>query len=124
MKDLTQLANDSGLTTAGPWYVGDNHRIMVNKPERAFLHEGAPETICEMISSVSPVETTANAILIASAPDLLDALTGLIAEFDRYDAEMTERGCGHEDYGKHRDKARWAISKALIGSNNGDTYRV
>ena len=56
----------------GRWYV-DGHYVKVLKPEREFLNEGAPETICEMQSSVSPEETTANQRLIAAAPELLEA---------------------------------------------------
>ena len=58
--------------TKGPWYV-QGHDVMVLKPEREHLGEGAPETICEMISSVSPEETRCNQALIAAAPDLLEA---------------------------------------------------
>lgn len=59
--------------TPGPWYK-DGHEVKVRKPEREHLGDGAPETICEMLSSVSPEETRANQMLIVSAPDLLDAL--------------------------------------------------
>lgn len=56
----------------GPWYV-EGHEVKICKPEREHLGDGAPETICEMISSVSPEETRANQALIAAAPDLLAA---------------------------------------------------
>jgi hypothetical protein len=42
------------------WYL-KNGAIMVRKPEREHLGEDAPETVCEMISSLSPVETSRNA---------------------------------------------------------------
>ena len=57
----------------GPWYI-DGFDVKVNKPEREFLGDGAPETICEMLSSVCPEETAANQRLIAAAPDLLTSL--------------------------------------------------
>ena len=67
----------------GPWYI-DGFDVKVNKPEREFLGDGAPETICEMLSSVCPEETTANQRLIAAAPELLSVLreqTRLIEQF-------------------------------------------
>lgn len=62
----------------GRWYV-DGHYVKVLKPEREFLNEGAPETICEMQSSVSPEETTANQRLIVASPKLLEAAEALLA---------------------------------------------
>ena len=58
--------------TPAPWYSYCQF-VMVRKPEREYLGEGAPETICEMQSSVSPEETQANQRLIAAAPTLLEA---------------------------------------------------
>ncbi|MCA2967472.1 MAG: hypothetical protein INH43_03025 [Acidobacteriaceae bacterium] len=55
------------------WYV-KNDAIMVRKHEREHLGENAPETVCEMISSLSLAETSRNARLIAAAPELLAAL--------------------------------------------------
>ena len=62
--------------TEGPWYI-DGHAVMVRKPEREHLGDGAPETICEMISSVSPGETRSNQVLISAAPDLVETLRKL-----------------------------------------------
>lgn len=62
----------------GRWYV-DGHYVKVLKPEREFLNEGAPETICEMQSSVSPEETQANQRLIVASPKLLEAAEALLA---------------------------------------------
>jgi hypothetical protein len=64
------------------WYV-KNIAIMVCKPEREHLGEDAPETVCEMISSLSPVETSRNARLIAAAPELLAALEKLVFAAER-----------------------------------------
>jgi hypothetical protein len=68
------------------WYV-KNDAIMARKPEREHLGEDAPETVCEMISSLSPVETARNARLIAAAPALLAALESLVDEM------QAERPC-------------------------------
>lgn len=58
----------------------DGHYIKVNKPERAHLGEGAPETVCEMASSLSPDVTKANQVLFAAAPDLLAALEAFVED--------------------------------------------
>lgn len=63
--------------THGRWCV-DGHEIKVLRPERAQLGEGAAETVCTMESSLPPAETVANAALIAAAPELLEALRGLL----------------------------------------------
>jgi hypothetical protein len=55
------------------WYV-ENHAIMVNKHAREGLGAGAPETVCEMNSSLGIEETERNAVLIAHAPELLRVL--------------------------------------------------
>lgn len=73
--------------TPKPWYI-DGHSVKVSKPEREFLGEGAPETICEMLSSVSPGETTANQVLIAAAPDLLEACKQSMSWLREYHTQM------------------------------------
>jgi hypothetical protein len=78
--------------TETPWYV-QGHEIKVNKPEREHLGDGAPETICEMNSSVSPEETTANAEFIVQAcnahDDLLAALRAVV--FQACQGKVLER---------------------------------
>lgn len=75
--------------------------------------------VCEItanrLGAVTEVTTerTANARLIAAAPELLEALRDLLAEFDSYDKAMAEHGFGHEDYGQQRATARAAIAKAI-----------
>jgi hypothetical protein len=66
------------------WYV-KNIAIMVREPEREHLGEDAPETVREMISSLSPGETSRNARLIAAAPELLAALESLVGAADNGD---------------------------------------
>jgi hypothetical protein len=65
------------------WYV-ENHAIMVNKPEREWLGEGAPETVCEMNSSLGIEETKRNAVLIAQAPELLRVLEYLAGSVEPF----------------------------------------
>jgi hypothetical protein len=93
--------------TPGPWYV-ENHAIMVNQPWRAYLGEGAPETVCEMVSSLSPEATAANARLIAAAPELLAALEGMFNGTCFCDFAKG----GYTHHGRHCEIARAAIAKA------------
>lgn len=55
-------------------------------------------------------EELSNAKLIASAPDLLEALTMLIEETEDY---VNETACGNTYLDIAREKARKAIEKAL-----------
>lgn len=91
--------------TLGPWYT-EGHEIKVVQPHREFLGEGAPETICEMLSSVSPEATEANARLIAAAPDLLAALLSIHDDLEPDDEGNRVIPAGF------LDSARAAIAKA------------
>lgn len=64
------------LITAGCYQ--DGHAIMVNKPERAHLGEGAPECVCEMNSSLSPEVTAANQELFTKAEALYRVLSAIV----------------------------------------------
>ncbi len=85
--------------TKGPWTFDgppDNHIVWASEQGR----------ICFMAHSagVDPEGDTANARLVASAPDLLEALQTMIADFGDYPA--SERPC------RAFDMARAAIRKA------------
>lgn len=60
----------------------EGHAIMVNKPERAHLGEGAPETVCEMNSSLCPEVTTANQRLFVAAPVILAVLEEFVEDIE------------------------------------------
>jgi len=72
--------------TPGPWTVKGVH-VGPSKHFRAYSIE---PNICEMNSSLAPDDVSANARLIAAAPQLLEALKELIAE---YDAMELTQGC-------------------------------
>lgn len=67
----------------------------------------------------------ANARLIAAAPELLDALTMLLAHANEYSDAMTEFGRGSSQLGADADcmtvagRARLAISAAVDGGQIG-----
>lgn len=90
----------------------EGHAIMVNKPERAHLGEGAPETVCEMNSSLCPEVTTANQRLFVAAPDLLAALQDL----------LHVHGCSHDC--AVCDEARAAIARATGQTEEDDSERA
>ena len=69
--------------TPGPWSVKGTHY------GDQFRAESIEPNICEMVSSRSPEETTANARLIAASPDLYEALREIIAEWDARDLNDT-----------------------------------
>jgi hypothetical protein len=69
------------------WYI-ENWCIKVNKPWRAFLGEGAPETVCEMNSSLSPQETCDNAQLIIAAPKFLRIVNAILDGAERMGADL------------------------------------
>ena len=96
----------------GRWYV-DGHYVKVLKPEREFLNEGAPETICEMQSSVSPEETLANQLLIAASPDLLEAVEFAMAVIQLRNEEPNAFICNGDIVAYRLMKA--AIAKATGG---------
>lgn len=62
---------------------------------------------------VNLAEAEANAKLIAAAPDLLQALQGLLAECERH-GSFDEVGFHHPMVQPHFDAARAAIAKATL----------
>lgn len=108
--------------TPGPWkhneLPAEPHRGLEDYLPCAVWTPDGKKFIATTIGSPSKqaacerLEAAANCRLIAAAPELLEALTRLLAEFDAYDAAMTNLGRGHEDYGGQREAARAAIAKA------------
>lgn len=101
--------------TPGPWRIGKSNSWNVI----ADTHTGdRPSLIASAAfggysaNAMQREEVDSNAILIAAAPELLEALIALSDEFDKYDTAMTAIGRGHEDYGMQRREARRAILKA------------
>jgi hypothetical protein len=94
--------------TLGPWYK-HGHEIKVSQPWRSHLGDGAPETICEMISSVSPEATEANSHLIAASPDLYRACHMLILA---YEGGEDGDSVDWEDLDDVVEAAREAMAKA------------
>lgn len=84
--------------TPGPWHVTAMHKGI--RPSFHSPGENGGVAICEMYSSGRDV--VANARLIAAAPDLLEALEGMVSDFD---------GC-YADGEPAMIKARAAIAKA------------
>ncbi|WP_434695202.1 hypothetical protein J3P89_18305 [Pseudomonas sp. Z1-14] len=91
--------------TPGPWYVQDDHG------RRYIETEGNDDTIAEIHrrrskgSVYSCAEAGANASLIATAPDLLEALQGLLTAYE--DPDNTG-----STYDEVVQTARAAIAKA------------
>ena len=106
--------------TPGPWThkprARDGHTDTICKGHAAFVQVGCPRVERPILDYPHDNEQTANARLIAAAPELLAAIKALVAEFDAYDSAMTEIGRGHEDYGGQRAAARAAIAKADGGA--------
>jgi hypothetical protein len=83
--------------TAGPWKTN----ISIHPDDQVFDATGVMVADCKWTNHVH-TEREANALLIAAAPELLDALKGLLAISDRY------TGVGLREV----DAARTAIAKA------------
>ena len=122
--------------TPGPWFVvpdpqwegkHPNHasRYVCNVPQFAevhppvegensdwnIFHDQHGKTVCLMTDTL---EITANACLIAAAPDLLAALSGIFDHAERTDAADLAELWGRMD--DIRNLARAAISKATGGA--------
>lgn len=91
--------------TPGPWFVQDDHG------RRYIETSGNDDTIAEIHrrrskgSVYSCTEAGANASLIASAPELLEALQGLLAAYE-------DPGNTGSSYDEVVQRARAAIAKA------------
>jgi len=97
----------SAQHTPGPWSV-NSKAALIDPPDG--------ESICLMrwpTNVRSEEETKANARLIAAAPELLEALTGILAEYEDRKSQWGDEYL----WDKHEDKeaiesARAAINKA------------
>jgi len=86
--------------TPGPWFVTPDGAAVYEKD--GFGYRG--ETVCRLVGHPF---TTANARLIAAAPDLLDALAEMLADADTLqEPYRNEAIC---------ERARAAIAKATGG---------
>lgn len=105
--------------TPTPYYVepdmGGTYNITVGPPTGLIIAKVNP------YNDVPDEMAMHNAMRLAKAANsydvLLTALSGLLAEFDHYDAEMTKIGRGHEDYGGQRDSARALILRLTQPTN-------
>jgi len=92
--------------TAGPWY----YRDTPNDPDIAFTvlwqHAPVAEVYSANIAECSPASAEANARLIASAPDLLEACQEALAYCEHLKSSMF----GVEP--SHADNLRAAIARA------------
>ncbi len=90
--------------------------IDVIKPERESWGDDAPQTVCSMISSLSPEETKANQTLFCAAPELLKALERMVEKVARANAIQHSGGrVLAEDWSElyaMQQEARAAIARA------------
>ncbi len=113
MKTITEVtATPSPAHTPGPWEVGgkvglycDDVQITSNKEPVAIA---VPRRSYDIMSLArrSPAELSANARLIASAPELLEALEAVLPDLEHY---VATHGPGPD---KRLAAARAAIAKA------------
>lgn len=72
--------------TPGPWRVETQtmNGQAINSELFPFQIESEDWVICEVYGDVPQIDAGANARLIAAAPELLDALQGLLADIQDY----------------------------------------
>lgn len=92
--------------TPGPWVLENRGcKYIVSKPGDGYI----TRDVCRLDgSTMSAFAQEANARLIAAAPELLEALRGLLA----LDKEHHQRGHDDEDICQEVQAARAAIAKA------------
>ena len=126
MKTITEVpANPRPEHTPGPWEVGgkvglycDDVQITSNKEPVAIA---VPRRSYDIMSLArrSPAELAANARLIASAPELLEALAGCadaLREAGKDFAQANKLAVRPNLYELHERSARAAIAKASGGA--------
>ncbi len=96
--------------TAGPWQV---HRNIGRKSEIGVVADAAPCIIAVMGNAKEwPVEADANARLIASAPDLLEACKALMAQLQAKGFTAPEGTFCPADWYEDQKRAAAAIARA------------
>ena len=75
--------------TPGPWTLSQK------RPEAVICGDGNYIADCGVSMIIPPADQTANALLIASAPDLLAALEALVKESGRLFANLDPDISGH-----------------------------
>ena len=91
--------------TPGPWLIAESvvsRHAVTNMRRIRSKNEGLEHgAVCDVYGIQDGSEASANARLIAAAPDLLEALQGIVSADDAH--ELTQ---------KHIESARAAIAKA------------
>lgn len=98
--------------TPGPWKAGNDIPMSVNnKPDNRLVWSDSL-LVCDCRSKwIDPGTAANNARLIAAAPDLLEALGGLLARFDKELAILSDKTYSADDF-KEGIVAQRAIAKA------------
>ena len=95
--------------TPGPWLIAESvvsRHAVTNMRRIRSKNEGLEHgAVCDVYGIQDGSEASANARLIAAAPDLLDALIEIVSADDSH--ELTQ---------KHIESARAAIAKATGGA--------
>ena len=100
--------------TPGPWVIAESEQGRHFRAVSAKKHEALATVVWLMedddMDGVTSPECEANASLIAAAPDLLEALTDAVIDFDNWAAH--EDNHPHEHLVAWAERARAAIAKA------------
>lgn len=99
--------------TKGPWVTCDSHGPIEGGNNVMEVSSGRERWIASCCHYVSREEVRANASLISAAPELLEELQRMVAE---YDSEIIDRYEGTRAFDSMlavADKARAVIAKAL-----------
>ncbi len=101
--------------TSGPWCVDPSDKTAVFKQFK--LPRIVNEKVCSVrFSWMTQGEKEANARLIAAAPDLLEALKGMLSVYGITQADYEFRGIGSQVEVDLAEQARAAIAKATGGA--------
>lgn len=100
--------------TPGPWVLATFPGVVVGGPMLKFGNgEGQAQlAMCTLSETIDEAQRNANARLISAAPDLLEALKGIVADDDASVSLADQRA---------RSDARMAAAKAAILKATGGT---